>query len=63
LGLGGDRRLPAVRRIDDERGLPEGARGRVAAEGSDGVVGVADAGLYLFDPRSELLVGLTPPSA
>ena len=40
LRFRGKGRRPAVRRIDDQRRLAEGASGEVAAEGTDGVLGV-----------------------
>ena len=58
LGVGRDRRLPAVGRIDDERGLPEGAAGVVAAEGADRVQRILDALLRLLLARGPLLIGL-----
>src|SRR5688572_3103362 len=48
----------AVRPIDDDRGLPEGTPGVVAAECADGVQRVLDALLGLLLAGSPLLVGL-----
>ncbi len=54
----GEGRRSAVRRIDNQRSLAEGASSEVAAEGADGVLGVRDAALNLLLSRREFLVVL-----
>ncbi len=61
LGLGRDRRLPAVGRVDDERGLAERASCEVAAERADGVLARSGRRLRLLLPRRPLFVALIEP--
>jgi hypothetical protein len=58
LGGGRNRRLPAIRRIDDERRLTERTACVVAAERADGVQCVLDALLRLLLTRRPLLLAL-----
>src|SRR4029434_1277140 len=58
LGRGCDRRLPAVGRVDDERGLAERAACVVAAERADGVQRILDACLRLLLTRRPLFFAL-----